>query len=438
MKKILLFSMLWLAGAGAFGQEVPNTAGGRYVPSGENMRAREWFRDAKFGMFIHWGIYSMLGDGEWVLTDQGLNEAEYQRLAEGFYPSRFDAREWVRVAKAAGMRYICFTSRHHDGFSMFRTGTSTYNVVDGTPWGRDVVGELAEACREEGLKLFLYYSHIDWHRPDYYPWGRTGRQTGRVPEGTWEDYLAFMDAQLTELLTNYGEIGGIWFDGWWDKPDADWQLERQYALVHRLQPGCLVGNNHHRAPFEGEDFQMFERDLPGENTAGYSGGVEVSRLPLESCETMGSTWGYSINDRTRKSSARLIQTLVRAAGRGANLLLNVGPRPSGAIPEWEVDTLRRMGEWTARFGESVFGTRPGPVEEAEWGTTTRRGDTVYVHVLREGVTTVTLPGVKERAREAWRMRDGAKVEVKRGGEGLTLTLPGGAEGPDEVLVLRLR
>lgn len=161
----------------------------KYVPSQENLTNREWFRDAKFGMFIHWGIYSMLADGEWVLTNKSLNEAEYQKLADGFYPSKFNADEWVRIAKDAGMKYICFTSRHHDGFSMFDTKQSDYNIVKATPFKRDVIKELAEACQKHGLKLFFYYSHIDWHRPDYYPWGRTGRNTGRTPSGMWEDYL---------------------------------------------------------------------------------------------------------------------------------------------------------------------------------------------------------------------------------------------------------
>ncbi|MDE5639706.1 MAG: alpha-L-fucosidase, partial [Odoribacter sp.] len=184
-----------------------------YQPAEENLKNREWFRDVRFGMFIHWGIYSMLANGEWVLEQKGLKENEYQNLASGFYPSRFDADEWVRVAKEAGMKYICITSRHHDGFSMFDTKQSDYNIVKATPFKRDVIAELAEACRKAGLKLFFYYSHLDWHRTDYVPLGSTGRKTGREMTGKWEDYLAFMDAQLTELLTNYGPVGGIWFDG---------------------------------------------------------------------------------------------------------------------------------------------------------------------------------------------------------------------------------
>ena len=426
MKRIFTFIALALAAGTLAAQE-------KYVPTAENLANREWFRDAKFGLFIHWGIYSMLGDGEWVLTNKGLNEREYQELAAGFYPSRFDAREWARLAKEAGMRYICFTSRHHDGFSMFHTEASDYNVVDATPWGRDVVAELAEACREEGLKLFLYYSHIDWHRPDYYPWGRTGRQTGREPSGTWEDYLRFMDTQLTELLTNYGPIGGLWFDGWWDKPDADWQLERQYALAHRLQPGCLIGNNHHVAPFDGEDFQMFERDLPGQNTAGYSGDAPVSALPLESCETTNRTWGYSITDRDFKPSRQLIQTLVRAAGNGANLLLNVGPRPNGDFPTEAVETLREMGKWTAVYGPTLYGTRAGEVAPQPWGVTTRRGDTTYVHILDLEGTELLLPVTGRRVKRATTFKDGSPVRHERTDEGILLHLDSAPTDIDHVI-----
>ena len=176
---------------------------------------------------------------------------------------------------------------------MFHTKYSDYNIVDATPFKRDIVKELADECHKQGVRLHFYYSHIDWYREDA-PWGRTGRGTGRPnPKGDWKSYYTFMNNQLTELLTNYGPIGAIWFDGWWDQdanPDFDWQLPEQYALIHGLQPACLVGNNHHQMPFPGEDIQIFERDLPGENSAGLSG-QDVSRLPLETCETMNGMWG---------------------------------------------------------------------------------------------------------------------------------------------------
>ena len=413
MKNIFITTLLFLTVVFCSAQE-------KYVPSQENLTNREWFRDAKFGMFIHWGIYSMLADGEWVLTNKSLNEAEYQKLADGFYPSKFNADEWVRIAKDAGMKYICFTSRHHDGFSMFDTKQSDYNIVKATPFKRDVIKELAEACQKRGLKLFFYYSHIDWHRPDYYPWGRTGRNTGRTPSGTWEDYLKFMDAQLTELLTNYGPIGGIWFDGWWDKPDADWQLERQYTLIHRLQPGCLIGNNHHKAPFEGEDFQMFERDLPGENKAGFSGTSKIGQLPLETCETMNGMWGYRVKDQNYKSVPTLVRLLVRAAGKGANLLMNIGPQPNGELPALALDRLKGMGEWMNKYGETIYGTTRGGVESSEWGTTTRKGNMLYVHILADKMPSfITLP-LKERVKKAVLFGGGERVRAERSGGGVVL------------------
>ncbi|HEY2164683.1 MAG TPA: alpha-L-fucosidase, partial [Gemmatimonadaceae bacterium] len=227
----------------------------------ERQAAREWFRDAKFGMFVHWGAYSQLGQGEWVMENRSIPVDTYEWLASAFNPVKFDARAWVATAKAAGVRYITITARHHDGFSMFATKANRYNIVDWTPFARDPMKELAAECRANGIKLFFYYSQLDWHHPDYWPRGRTGHATGRAESGDWNRYLDFMDAQLTELLTNYGPIGGIWFDGMWDKPDADWRLAKTYALIHRLQPAALIVPNHHEAPKPGEDVQTFEQDL---------------------------------------------------------------------------------------------------------------------------------------------------------------------------------
>ena len=184
-----------------------------YAPSPENLKARQEFADSKLGIFIHWGIYSMFAQGEWYMTNANIDNKEYAKAASAFYPIGFDAKEWVSAIKAAGAKYICFTSRHHDGFSMWDTEQSDYNIVDATPFGRDVIKELADECHRQGIKLHFYYSHIDWTRDDY-PAGRTGRGTGKDPsKEDWPSYYAFMNRQLTELLTNYGEIGAIWFDG---------------------------------------------------------------------------------------------------------------------------------------------------------------------------------------------------------------------------------
>jgi len=198
-----------------------------YQPTPENLRARREFQDAKFGMFIHWGIYSSLADGEWVFHDRKLSLAEYNRLPKFFDPEKFDAKAWVALARSAGMKYITITSRHHDGFAMFDSKVSDWNVVKQTPWGKDPLKMLADECHRQGIKLFFYYSQLDWHNPDYYPRGVTAWDNGRPDHGDWNAYLDhYMDGQLRELLTNYGPVGGIWFDGMWDKPDADWHLRK--------------------------------------------------------------------------------------------------------------------------------------------------------------------------------------------------------------------
>jgi len=404
----------------------------------ERLASREWFRDARFGLFVHWGVYSLLGQGEWVMQDRPVRVPEYEWLAATFNPVKFDAREWVALARAAGMRYLTITARHHDGFSMFPSEATPYDLVDWTAFRRDPLAELAEECRRQGIRLFFYYSQLDWRHPDYWPRGRTGRETGRPEAGEWTRYLDFMDRQLEELLTRYGPIGGIWLDGMWDKPDADWRLARTYALIHRLQPAALIVPNHHLAPLPGEDVQTFEQDLPGANTAGFNT-TEIGRLPLETSLTMNRSWGFNLTDRDWKPARELIRTLARAAGSGANLLLNVGPRPDGTIQPEAAERLREVGRWLAVNGRSIYTTRAGPVPPRRWGVTTQRGDTVFVHVLDWPDRTLAIPGLGAPVARASLLATGAPVPVAATGEGVTLTLPpGGTDEPDRVIVVELR
>ena len=403
----------------------------------ERRAARQWFRDAKFGMFIHWGVYSLLGQGEWVMQQRELPIGPYEWLATTFNPVKFDARAWVSLAKGAGAKYITITSRHHDGFSMFATRATPYNIADWTPFKRDPLKELADECQRQGLKLFFYYSQLDWHHPDYWPRGRTGQHTDRPESGDWARYLDFMDSQLTELLSGYGPIGGIWFDGMWDKPDAEWRLPRTYALIHRLQPAALIVPNHHRAPLPGEDVQTFEQDLPGANSAGFNT-KEIGSLPLETSLTMNNSWGFNITDRRFKSVRELIGYLVRAAGSDANLLLNIGPRPDGTVQPEAVERLRDVGRWLATYAPSIYATRGGPVPPHDWGVTTQRADTVFVHVLSWPDRLLALPPLGARVVRARMLRTGAPVGVAASGAGVTLTLPeGGDEEADRVVVLTL-
>ena len=388
-----------------------------YVPTSENLQARKEFQDNKFGIFLHWGIYSMTAQGEWYMNNRNIHRDEYAKLASGFYPSEFDAAQWVSQIKASGAKYITITSRHHDSFSMFETKESDFDIVDATPFKRDVIKELAEECQKQGIKLHLYYSHLDWKREDY-PVGGTGKGTGR-PKGkeNWETYYQFMNNQLTELLTNYGPIGAIWFDGVWDHPESfDWQLEEQYALIHKLQPSCLIGNNHHRTPYAGEDFQMFERDLPGENKAGFSEGQEVQHY---------------------KPTKTLIQLLVRAAGKNANLLMNIGPQPNGELPAIAVQRMKEMGEWMATYGETIYGTRGGDVAPHPWGVSTRKGNRLFIHILDHPDASLYIP-LKVKVKKATQFVDGASIAFQQDKDGVLLKLPKVPTETDYVVELTLK
>jgi alpha-L-fucosidase len=415
----------------------PAQAQGGYTPAASNLAAREWFQDARFGLFVHWGVYSVLGDGEWVMQNKKIPISDYEKLPPAFNPIDFNAAEWVAMAKNAGMKYITITSKHHDGFAMFDSKVSDWNIVARTPYKKDPLKALAEECRRQGIKLFFYYSQLDWHHADYFPRGRTGLDAGRPEQGSFPKYLDYMNAQLRELLTNYGDIAGIWFDGWWDKPDADWQLQKTYSLIHQLQPAALIGANHHRRPNPGEDFQMFEKDLPGGRTQGFNSDSEIGNLPLETCETMNGAWGFNITDRRYKSTKDLIRYLVRAAGANANFLLNVGPMSNGKIQPEFVTRLQEMGAWTWKNGESIYGTRGGPIGPRPWGVTTRKGDRVYVHVLDAVDPSLLLSGLPSAVRSAKLLNGGAAVPFKAGDFGTVLTLPVTLDPIDTIVVLEL-
>ena len=306
--------------------------------------------------------------------------------------------------------------------------THLVGILGGTIWALGTACSYIAAGKE---KLHFYYSHLDWTREDY-PWGRTGRGTGRPnPKGDWKSYYQFMNNQLTELLTNYGPVGAIWFDGWWDQdgnPGFNWELPEQYAMIHKLQPGCLIGNNHHQTPFAGEDIQIFERDLPGENTAGLSG-QSVSHLPLETCETMNGMWGYKITDQNYKSTKTLIHYLVKAAGKNANLLMNIGPQPDGELAEVAVQRLKEMGEWMNQYGETIYGTRGGAVAPHDWGVTTQKGNKLYVHILNLQDKALFLPLADKKVKKAVLFKNGTPVRFNKNKEGVLLEL---AEIPKDI------
>ena len=425
MKKLLIALTIILFFQNSYCQE-------GYKPSDENLKARAWFKDARFGLFIHWGVYSVLGDGEWVMNNQNISIEEYEKLPSFFNPVYFDAEEWVLMAKDAGMKYITITSRHHDGFSMFDSKASDYNIVEKTPYGKDVLKMLAEACKKHDIKLFFYYSQLDWYRDDYYPRGRTGNGISGRGQGEWSDYISFMKAQLTELLTNYGEIGGIWFDGEWDQfkwdgkrfgePMADFKLAEVYSLIHKLQPQALIGSNHHLAPNPGEDFQMFEKDLPGRSTKSFATSADdIGNLPLEVCETINGSWGFNLKDRKHKSKKELVQYLIKAAGYDSNLLLNVGPMPNGKIQEEHIKSLKEIGEWIKVNGETIYGTIRGPIDPTDEIASTQKDNTIFIHLL-DNRKTYFIEGYNPKIKKISYYHSNKKVKYQKTKSGLIINV----------------
>jgi alpha-L-fucosidase len=418
-----------------------------YIPSKENLETREWFRDAHFGMFIHWGISSVLGkEIGWALSGQEIDK--YAENIHLFNPQKFDAEAVVKLAKDAGMKYITFTARHHDSFSMFNTKYSDWNIMN-TPYGKDVLKQLSEECHNQGIRLFCYYSLTDFYRADYCQ-GNVKKAIGIKGECNWDSYIQFVKNQLTEILTNYGPIYGIWFDGHWDqvekagnksgKQKRAWHYNEIYQLIHDLQPGCMIVNNHHLSVFPGEDFQTFERDLPGENTGGgYSADAGISKdLPLETSDIIGKSWGYVPNDTVTRSTKELIHLLIKSAGLGGNLLLNIGPTPEGEVRDAHKERLLAMGEWLKIYGETIYGTRKSFMKPAEWGVAVEKGNKVYLHIINpEAVKGKLVIGnfpFKSATIKTFETGDELSFTITENGKQLIINLPDlEAETADQVV-----
>ena len=387
----------------------------------------KWFQDAKFGMFIHWGLYSILARGEWVMHHEKIPVPEYERLVPQFNPVKFNADEWVSIAGDAGQRYMVITSRHHDGFSMYDTALSDYKVTR-TPFRRDPLHELANACAKRGdIKLGFYSSLLDWHHPAY----RFRDQSGLA----WDDYLEFLHGQVRELCTQFGEIACLWFDGDWPNhlleddtayfaAGGSFEYEKLYDMIHTLQPDAIIHNNRHAEPLPGEDVQGFEQDLPGQNTAGFNT-TSIFSLPMEVCMTINDSWGVNDQDENHKSSQHLVRTLAKAASVGANYLLNVGPTALGEILPVHVERLGAVGQWLHVHGESIYGTRAGTIPAATHGSSvsTRKGETHYVHILDYVSDCVMLRAVPSDLKKAVLMKAGSPLKMLQRGETMVLTIP---------------
>lgn len=398
-----------------------------------------WWREARFGMFIHWGIYAVpagtyrgqriAGIGEWIMQRAAIPIPEYEQFARQFNPTEFDAEEWVRLAKEAGMKYIVITSKHHDGFAIFDSKVSDYDIVDRTPFRRDPLKELAEAARRHGLKLGFYYSIMDWHHPDAQAPNYPNYNDGKKTNPNFRRYVEqYMKPQLRELLTNYGEVAVLWFDGEWIPDWTEEQGRELYAFVRRLQPKILINNRvgKGRQGMQGltkeghvGDFGTPEQEVPPQGLPG---------VDWESCMTMNDTWGYKSFDDNWKDTRTLIRTLIDAASKGGNFLLNVGPTAEGVIPAPSVHRLREIGEWMRVNGEAIYGTSASPFAgQPSWGRFTRKPGKLYAHVFdwpRD--RRLEIPGgLREEVVRAYLLADETResLPVERTATGVVVTLP---------------
>jgi len=414
----------------------------------------KWWRNARFGMFIHWGLYAVpagewkgeytKGAGEWIMNDMHIPADEYEQIAKDFNPVKFDANAWVSLAKNAGMKYIVITSKHHEGFCLWDSKVSEYDVMDATPFKRDILKEMSEACRREGIRLCFYHSIMDWHHPDAQRLFSPKYDTKKTNPNFKRYVTDYLKPQLKELLTGYGPIGVLWFDGEWIRDWTPKLGQDTYNYVRSLQLDVIVNNR----------VGNYRKGMGGLNKKGKSAGdfgtpeqeVPANGLPgvdWETCMTMNDTWGYKANDDHWKSDKKLIQYLVDITSKGGNFLLNVGPTSEGLIPQASVERLTAMGEWMKVNGESIYGTTAGPLSAVPWGRCTAKSGRLYLHIFDWPASgTLEVPGLRNKVKKAYLLADRKQTGLtvsRTGGVNIVINLPEKPIDPiDTVVVLKIR
>lgn len=377
----------------------------------------EWFKEARFGMFIHWGIYAIPARGEWVRSAEKMTIEDYQTYFDEFDPYLYNPKEWAKIAKEAGMKYAVLTAKHHDGFCLWDTKTTTYNATK-TPAKRDLLKEFVEAFREEGLKVGFYYSLVDWYHPDYPAYGDRQHPMNENPEykgkkHNFDNYLDYMHEQVEELVTNYGKLDIMWFDfSYGEYKGEKWRATELVNMVREKQPGIIIDNRLGGDMEKAEpdvyagDFDGPEQGIPREpikNKDGYP-------LPWEACMTLNDNWGYSLN-KNYKTPKDVVRYLVNATSKGGNLLVNVGPNAYGEIPEESTAILKEVGKWMRKNGKAIYGAGIANYEKPEWGRFTQKGNKLYAFLTEPNFGHISMKGFKDKIKKARLMADGAEVLV---------------------------
>lgn len=401
-----------------------------------------WWKEARFGLFIHWGVYAVPAgvhrgvpaphyNGEWIMKQLNIPVEEYEQFSVHFDPLEYQAKQWVALAKRAGMKYIVITTKHHDGFCLWDSAVTEWDVAGATLYGKDLLKPLAEACAEAGIKLGFYYSIMDWHHPDaqgmFAPYYNMLKNQKRA-NPRFPSYLEnYMKPQLKELLTQYGPVDILWFDGEWI-PDYTSEMGKEIdAFIRSLQPNIIVNNRVDKGrqgmmglDKEGDfagDFGTPEQEIPDTGIKG---------VDWESCMTMNNTWGYRKDDKTWKSTRVLVHHLIDIVSKGGNFLLNIGPRADGIIPAASVQRLEEMGQWMSIYGESIYGADASRVARPEWGRYTTKAETVYAHIFDwPNDKTLLLKDVKGYSNVEW-LHEGGRTSLafKETEEGIRVRLKG--------------
>jgi alpha-L-fucosidase len=422
VRNLILIGLVSLSLTGARFPHKRQTAA--VEPAADHDARMAWWREARFGMFIHWGVYSVPagqwdgkpvgGGGEWIMTIGHIPLAKYEELPGEFNPVNFDAEKWAQIAADAGMKYVVITSKHHDGFCMFDTKVTPYNIVAATPWKKDPLAELSAACKRHGIRFCVYYSIMDWHNPNQAPAKPDAQHPDYNPThfiaGRKDAYIAEMKQQLAELITQY-HPGVLWFDGQWMGGWTEADGKDLYAYLRGLDPALIVNDR-----IVGGDFGTPEQTIPATGLPGRD---------WETCMTLNNTWGYKSDDTDFKPAAKLIANLIDTASKGGNYLLNVGPNALGEIPEGEVSRLKQMGDWLKINGGAIYGTTASPFHKLTFdGRCTRKGNTLYLTVFNWPAEGIKLGGVKSALQSA-RFVDGnvaGEVTAENDGAGPVLTI----------------
>lgn len=387
------------------------------------LKRTKWMMKDRFGMFIHWGIYSISGRGVWGKSRERMTTEDYQRYFDNFNPVDYDPKKWAKSAKNAGMKYIVLTAKHHDGFCLFDTKTTDYNAKK-TQAGRDLIKEYVEAVRDEGLKVGLYYSLLDWYHEDYPHYGdmhhpMRDNKEFEHKEHNFDRYLDYMHEQVREICSNYGKIDILWFDfSYGEMYGEKWRAIELIKMVRSLQPNVIINN---RLETSGEGYGSLIEDIP----LSYSGdfvspeqilpsegfhNIKGKEIPWELCVTSNNTWAYNPYDRDYKTAGFLVKKLVECVSKGGNMLLNIGPDARGNLSTEGIEILEGIGNWMKKNGESIYGCGYANLEKPEWGRYTKNGNTIYAHIFEGSIGPLVLSGLTTKdIKFITRLADGTEI-----------------------------